>query len=136
VSRLFSRPRPDGIDERSTAAGIFETFSQVERQQSLHDETLGTIRQQLAVRHRFVLSKDDWSAIESTLDAFATFGPKTHYLSTGTDTYGGGRLPTYAELMTATDEGGVPPVGSYVRGGERPCRPSISRTSSCTWNAR
>jgi len=50
VSRLFSRPRPDGIDERSTAAGIFEAFSQVERQQSLHDETLGTIRQQLADR--------------------------------------------------------------------------------------
>jgi len=117
VSRLFSRPRPDRMDERSTAAGIFEAFSQVERQQSLHDETLAMIKQQLAVRHRFLLANDDWSAIAEILDAFATFGPRIHYLSTGTDTYGGARLPTYAELMKATDEGGVP--HSYLNTEER-----------------
>jgi hypothetical protein len=104
VSRLFSRPRPAGLDERSTAADIFEAFSRVERSQPLHEDTLRTIRQQLVDRHRFTLSNGDWAAIESSLDAFSTFGPNIHYLSTGTDTYGGGRLPTYAELMTATDE--------------------------------
>jgi hypothetical protein len=108
VSRLFSRPKPDGLDEQSMAAVIFEAFSHVERSESLHESTLRAIRQQLAGRHKFAMSNGDWSAIESAFDAFWTFGPHIHYLSTGTDTYGGARLPTYAELMTATDEGGSP----------------------------
>ena len=108
VSRLFSRPKPDGVGDRSTAADIFAAFSQVERSQSLQEATLRAIRQQLVERHRFALSDGDWSAIESTLDAFSTHGTHIHYLSTGTDSYGGGRLPTYAELMTATDESGAP----------------------------
>src|SRR5262249_15324446 len=37
----------------------------------------------------------------------STFGPHINYLSTGTDGYGGARLPSYADLMTATDEKGV-----------------------------
>jgi len=65
------------------------------------------MKQRLIDKHRFGLSNGDWSAIESTLDAFSTFGTHIHYLSTGTDTYGGARLPTYAELMTATDADGV-----------------------------
>jgi len=117
VSRLFSRPKPDGIGEQATAADIFEAFSSVGRSQSLYDETLRVIKQSLVERHRFPLSSGDWSAIEATLDAFATFGPHIHYLSTGTDTYGGARLPTYAELMTATDEAGVP--HSYLSTEER-----------------
>lgn len=108
VSRLFSRPQPYGLNEQSTAADIFKAFSDVERSQSLYDETLGTIKRQLAARHGFTLSADDWSSIESALDALSTFGPKINYLSTGTDTYGGARLPSYAELMTATDEAGIP----------------------------
>ena len=107
VSRLFSRPRPGGISERSTASEIFEAFSHVEHSQPLYEETLRLIKQQLLDRHKFTLSTGEWLAIASTLEAFSTFGPNIHYLSTGTDTYGGARLPTYAELMTATDEGGV-----------------------------
>jgi hypothetical protein len=107
VSRLFSRPRPDGLDERSTAAEIFDAFSHVNRDQALRDETFRAIKLQLAEKHRFALSNDEWSAIASTLDVFATFGPSIHYLSTGTDTYGGARIPTYAELMTSTDEDGL-----------------------------
>jgi hypothetical protein len=108
VSRLFSRPMPETLDEHSAAVDIFEAFAHIERSGALYDDTLREIKQQLVDRHRFVLSKSDWSAIESTLDAFAVFGPNIHYLSTGTDTYGGGRLPTYADLMTATDGDGSP----------------------------
>jgi hypothetical protein len=107
VSRLFSRPQPDGLDERSTAADIFEAFSHVERNETLRDDTFHAIKQQLAGRHALPLSGGDWSAIDSTLDAFAAFGPNIDYLSTGTDTYGGAPLPTYAKLMTSTDADGV-----------------------------
>lgn len=108
VSRLFSRPQPAGLGEQSTAAEIFKAFSHLERSQPLYDETLGAIRRQLVARHGFALSGDDWSSIESAFDALATFGPNINYLSTGTDSYGGGRLPSYADLMTATDDEGVP----------------------------
>jgi len=108
VSRLFSRPLPDGISEQSTAADIFKAFAGVERSQPLYDETLGTIKRQLVANHGFALSGDDWASIESAVDALSTFGPKINYLSTGTDSYGGGRLPSYADLMTATDDEGVP----------------------------
>jgi hypothetical protein len=108
VSRLFSRPQPDGISEQSTAADLFKAFSDVERSQPLYDETLGTIKRQLVAKHGFALSGDDWSSIQSAFDALSTFGPYINYLSTGTDSYGGARLPSYADLMTATDDQGTP----------------------------
>src|SRR4029077_4421352 len=40
VSRLFSRKRPDGLTEESTAADLFAAFKDVDRSQALHDETL------------------------------------------------------------------------------------------------
>jgi hypothetical protein len=107
VSRLFSRKQPEGLTDRSTAAEIFDAFAHAERSQSLYDETLKAIRVQLVTRHGFSPSKQDWQEIEYAFDAFSTFGPRIHYLSTGTDSYGGSLLPTYAELMTATDADGV-----------------------------
>jgi hypothetical protein len=116
VSRLFSRKRPEGLTDGSTAVDIFSAFAGVDRSQSLYDESLAAIRWQLTAKHGFALSDRDWSGIEYTLDAFSTFGPSIHYLSTGTDSYGGGLLPTYADLMTATDSTGV--AHSYLNSEE------------------
>jgi hypothetical protein len=107
VSRLFSRKQPEGLSEQSTAAEIFDAFKHVDPSQTLHDETLDAIRRQVVGKHRFVLSDSDWSGIEYALDAFTTFGSRINYLSTGTDSYGGSPLPSYADLMTATDADGV-----------------------------
>jgi hypothetical protein len=107
VSRLFSRRRPDGLTEHSTAAEIFEAFRSVDPSETLHDETLNAMRRLVVATHRFPLSQNDWSGIEYALDAFSTFGSRINYLSTGTDSYGGSPLPSYADLMTATDAGGM-----------------------------
>jgi hypothetical protein len=107
VSRLFSREEPAGLNEHSTGADIFAAFAHADRSQPLYDESLEAIRQQLITKHGFALSDSDWSGIEYAFDAFSTFGPNIHYLSTGTDSYGGSPLPTYANLMTATDADGV-----------------------------
>jgi len=107
VSRLFSRKRPDGLTEESTAADLFAAFKDVDRSQALHDETLSALQQQLVVIHGFALSENDWSGIVYALDAFSTFGSRINYLSTGTDSYGGSPLPSYTDLMTATDAAGV-----------------------------
>jgi hypothetical protein len=108
VSRLFSRKPSEGLTEKSTAAEIFDAFAHAGASQALHDETLTLIHRQLVTTHKFALSDRDWSELEYAFDAFTTFGPHIHYLSTGTDSYGGSPLPTYAELMKATDaEGGA-----------------------------
>ena len=108
VSRLFSKKRPEGLTDQSTVADIFAAFKNVERSQAVYDETLTAVKRRVITAHGFGLTEADWSGIEYALDKFSTFGPNIDYLSTGTDTYGGARLPTYAELMTATDEHGVP----------------------------
>jgi hypothetical protein len=117
VSRLFSRKRPTGLTEQSTAAEIFAAFSNADRSQALHDETRTGIKRQVVAKHGFALSDDDWSGIEYAFEAFAMFGSNIHYLSTGTDSYGGSPLPTYADLMTATDAGGI--AHSYLNTEEK-----------------
>src|SRR6266566_3546453 len=107
VSRLFSRKRPAGLTESSTAAEIFEAFESVEQSEALFEENLKAIRDDLASKHGFRLSDLDVSGLEYVYHAFSTFGPKLQYSSTGTGFYGGGRQPTYADLMTATDADGV-----------------------------
>jgi hypothetical protein len=107
VSRLFSRTRPEGLTEQSTAADVFVAFKDIDRSQRLHDETISAIKRQLVIRHGFAISASDWSGIEYALDSFSTFGSRINYLSTGTDSYGGSPLPSYTDLMTATDASGV-----------------------------
>jgi hypothetical protein len=107
VSRLFSRKRPAGLTEKSTAAEIFEAFESVQLSDGLFDENLKAIRDLLVTKHGFTLSDLDLSGVEYVFHAFSTFGPKLQYSSTGTGFYGGGRQPTYADLMTATDADGV-----------------------------
>jgi hypothetical protein len=106
VSRLFSRKPSERLTTKSTAAEIFEALHDAAVSQALHDETLSVIRKQLVTVHGFTLSDRDWSEIEYAFDAFTTFGPRLNYLSTGTDSYGGSPLPSYAESMTATDADG------------------------------
>ena len=116
VSRLFSRPRPGGLTESSTAAEIFEAFAGVERSDALHDENLKAIRDLLANTHAFTLSDIDEAGIEYVFNAFSTYGPRIQYSSTGTGFYGGARQPTYADLMVATDADGV--ARSYLNSEE------------------
>ena len=116
VSRLFSRKKPQGLTEASSAAEIFEAYSGTDRNDDLYAETLKTVRDRLERTHSFALSEVDESGLEYVFNAFATYGPHLQYSSTGTGLYGGGRQPTYAELMTATDAEGV--ARSYLNSEE------------------
>ncbi len=109
VSRLFSRPQPPGLTESSTVEEIFEAFEAAERNDALHQETLKalyqenlkTVRDHLTRKHGFALSEIDQSGLDYVYAAFSMFGPRIQYSSTGTGFYGGGRQPSYADLMTA-----------------------------------
>jgi hypothetical protein len=104
VSRLVSRPRPDGLTAASTAAEIFTAFATVEPSERILNGNLASIRHQLTTEHRFPLTGDDLRRIEAISRVFFLAGTKIQYSPYGS--FGGTTQPTYAELMAATDEAG------------------------------
>ena len=104
VSLLFSKPRPRGLNARSSAGDIFQAYSTAVTSQVLYTETLSAVRNQLLTRHRFQLTEDDLNGLEYVLHAFYMFGPRIQYSPSGLT--GATVQPTYAALMAATDERG------------------------------
>jgi len=106
VSMLFSRPRPDGLDESSTALDIFMAFEAVAPSRELFDRNLAAIEQHLTTTHDFDLQPGDFDGIRFVYEAWFADGPDITYSLTGRGR--GGGFPTYADLMVATDGAGVP----------------------------
>jgi hypothetical protein len=106
VSRLFSRKPPDGLKPSSTATEIFAAFADAEASQALYDRNLKAIEAQLSAKHGFALSTEDVEGIEYVYHALFTFGPAINYSSTEGVNGAGSYRPTYADLMTATDNDG------------------------------
>jgi hypothetical protein len=104
VSKLLSRRRPEGLTLSSTAAEIFSAFSRVEANERYSTDTLVAIRNQLVTEHRFPLSGEDLMRIESIHRVFFLAGTRIQYSPYGS--FGGTVQPSYADLMTATDQAG------------------------------
>jgi hypothetical protein len=105
VSRLFSKPRPEGLTSASSAADIFRAYWDVETEEALYKENLAAIQMLLTVTRKLPLTADDLRGIESVYHAFYWHGPVIQYSTSMGG--GGGNFPTYAQLMTATDGSGV-----------------------------
>jgi hypothetical protein len=103
VSRLFSRPRPAGLTTSSTVAELFAAFARVDESLALADANFEAIGDQLTRTHGFALSTADLDAMRGIYLAFVKFGPALTYSSTSG---GYGRMPSYAEMMQATDANG------------------------------
>ena len=115
VSRLFSKPRPDGLDANSRANEIFAAVIKVDSSEAVFKSNLKAILDHLATKHGLALTAEDLSGIEYVYHAFFEFGPAIQYSSTGS--FGGRYQPTYADLMAATDPGGQP--HSYLASEDR-----------------
>ncbi|HTK29974.1 MAG TPA: hypothetical protein VL309_10500 [Vicinamibacterales bacterium] len=118
VSRLFSRPRPEGLKSASTAEDIFDAYARAQPSEALYRENLKAIERLLVEKHGFALPADDLSGeggIEYVYHAFFTFGPSIQYSSSGR--FGGRYQPSYADLMTATDGKGE--ARSFLSSDER-----------------
>jgi hypothetical protein len=105
VSRLFSRPRPDGVGAASTAQAMFAAFMPMPASEALYRSNLQAVLNQLTRTHALGLMADDVTGISDIYHAFFEFGPEIQYSSTGRS--GGRNQPTYVDLMTATDAGGA-----------------------------
>jgi len=105
VSRLLSRRRPPGLTPNASAAEIFAAFASVEANEAFARETQVAVRDRLVTRRRFPLNGDDVRRIEEIHRVFLLAGTKIQYSPYGS--FGGTVQPSYADLMSATDEMGT-----------------------------
>jgi hypothetical protein len=103
VSRLFSRKRPSGLTRTSTVDEIFHAFATAPSDDDGFRKTLEEINDRLTKKHGFGLTAEDTMDVEHIFTAFRVFGPDLNYNS---GLRRGGGMPTYGDLMTATDRRG------------------------------
>ena len=108
LSRLFSRPKPAGLDKSAGVAALFEAFDPIEPDSKFFDENLSAITNCLTVKHKFKLSVEDETSLAYVLRAFYVGGPSLGYSNISLPNRPGVPriLPTYEELMIDTDEKG------------------------------
>jgi hypothetical protein len=105
VSRLFSKPRPEGLNAKSTIQQIIAGYWNIDTNEALYDENLKAIRDALLSKHKLPLSDEELKGIADVYHAFFWHGPSINYSSSGNG-FGGRSQPTYADLMMATDGNG------------------------------
>jgi hypothetical protein len=104
VSRLFSRPKPAGLAATASATEIFAAYGKAQPSKALYDQNLKDIKAALTTKHGFALSKIDLEAIDFVYSNWYRYGPELRYELTNGG--GGANFPTYAEIMTTTDNEG------------------------------
>jgi hypothetical protein len=96
VSLLFSRKRPNGLDEKSTAEELFRAYETIRPDREVFRSNLHRMDE------HFALTAEDRKVIEHVYDVFFSVGPQLNYASVSPGPSG----PSYEELMTLTDERG------------------------------
>lgn len=111
VARLFARPRPDGLTTNSTADEIFRAVEQMPADPQRFEQDFTAVIDNLTKTHHFVLEPEDLPGIRYVYMTFAQSGPDLTYSMSsggyGGRGFGGGRMPSYAQLMAAEDGNGV-----------------------------
>lgn len=102
VSLLFSKPRPAGLSEKSTAHQIFDAFLPVETSETAYKTNLAAILEHLVTTRELPLSADDRKGIEYVYYHFYWFGPGLTY-SSSTGGAARGNFVNYQSLMVADD---------------------------------
>lgn len=111
VSRLFSRPRPSGLDSTSRAEALFQAFDAVRPDSALWTRNFAAIKDLLVKRHGFALDTAELGSLEYIYDAFYSAGPDLTYNfgTGGAGNYGRGfgrGMPSYQALIVESDGGG------------------------------
>lgn len=105
LSRLFSRPRPPHLERTSVPRALFDAYDAARPSDALYGKNLQSIVDRLVRHHGFGLSSDDEYTIEYVYRAFYVGGPDLRY--SYPQQFGGSSFPSYADLMTETDQSGL-----------------------------
>jgi hypothetical protein len=95
ISMLFSKPRPAGLASTATATDLFRAFGSVATSDAAYKQNLKAIVDHITKTHGFTLFPSDLTGMGAVYQTFYWSG------------YAVRPSPTYAELMTATDQAGV-----------------------------
>jgi hypothetical protein len=102
VSRLFSKPKPAGLDAKTSVRDLMNAyFEAMSAEEPVYKANLQAIYEQLEKKHGFPLSAEDRAGIEYVYRNFYLYGPGITYSSSQSG-QPGGRTPYHA-LMTAPD---------------------------------
>jgi hypothetical protein len=105
LSKLFSRPRPAGLDSASTPEQLFQAFNAAARDSVAFARNLAAIKTHLTKTHSFVMNDSDSKLLDYTYGAFYGGGPQISYNYPNGGGFGRG-MPNYATLQSATDASG------------------------------
>jgi len=115
ISRLFTKKRPEGLTEKSTAEEIMNAYwpdSVKTGGQDAYDANLKAIQDQLTKKHTLPLGKDDLDGIAYVYWHFYWYGPSINYNSSQGNANARSNMANYYDLMVAADGG---PTGrSYL----------------------
>lgn len=100
LSRLFSRPRPAGLESTTSVGEIFRRYERVAASPEEYAKNAALIRQRLITVHGFPLSNPELDSIERALKAYYTDGPEIQFWGARPVD---ARRPSYRQLMTAKD---------------------------------
>ena len=103
ASLLFSRARPKGLTEDSSVKELFASYDSVTADRAAFENNLHAIRRHLTGTHGFALSDEDLEQIRYVLSNFYQEGPDLSYSFLGSYYQGTLGMPTYRQLMMATD---------------------------------
>ena len=108
LSKLFSRPRPSGLDASAGSPALFQAYANAVPDSALFAKNFAAVKDQLVNKHKFSLTSDDLRTIEYVYTAFFAAGPDLTYSFTmpgrgSSMMFYGRRMPTYAELMMESD---------------------------------
>jgi len=95
VAMLFARPRPPSLTASSSAAAIFDAVGALPATEAVYKKTLAAIHLRLIDTHKFPIGGEDLAGVDYVYQSFYTSGFALR------------SSPTYADLMTATDQRGV-----------------------------
>jgi hypothetical protein len=109
LSRLFSRPKPEGVTAKSSIGDIMNAFNDVSPSLERYQANLEAVGQWLTKHHGFALHSEDMSGIDYVYKtAFYNGGPNLSYgRGAGRGGFAGPNGSTYAVLQSLDDGRGV-----------------------------
>ncbi|MCC6245517.1 MAG: hypothetical protein IT353_21965, partial [Gemmatimonadaceae bacterium] len=112
LARLFSRPAAANAPDGLSADSLITLLNQAPVDLRMFEQTFAEVKTQLLQRHRFTIDSSDLATLWYVDSIFVSSGPMLNYSSgvTGGGGFGRGgfsRMPTFAQVASATDERGV-----------------------------
>lgn len=109
LSYLFSRAKPSEALPTSSAQALLAAFAAVPVDPARFQATLAAVKGELMDRRGFALSEEDLAGMEYVLQAFLQDGAElTYSFGRGMRGYGMRGMPSYGDLLVATDAAGAP----------------------------